>query len=162
MKEIKLTQGKVALVDDQDYDFLMRFKWSAAKARNRYYATTNIQCLDGRWTAIKMHQLILDRMLGYEENNLESDHKDREGLNNQRYNLRRVTPGLNRHNRSPYGKSKYRGVFGCGRSKKWEGRIIAKGKRYYLGRFDSEISAAKAYDRMSKKLYGSDAETNFE
>ena len=160
MKEIKLTQGKIALVDDQDYDWLNKFDWHARKSRNTYYAATNIQCLDGKQTVIYIHQLILDQIHGYDENGLISDHKDRNGLNNQRYNLRRAAHGLNSHNREGWGKSKYKGVSWNKYNGKWLSMIDIKSKNKYLGYFNNEIDAAKAYDKAAKEIYGNNAVLN--
>lgn len=161
MKEIKLTQNKTALVSDQDFDYLTKFRWYTVRRSKTYYARTNIQCLGGKRTAIYMHQLILDCISGYnDESNLEPDHEDRNGLNNQRYNLRMVTHRMNMHNKQAYGESKYRGVSWHKPSNKWRSGVKTKGKNKHLGYFDNEISAAKAYDKAAKEIYGSKALLN--
>lgn len=161
MKLIKLTQNKVSLVDDEDYNFLMGFKWYAYKHCNTYYARTNIQCLSGKRATIYMHMLVLDRMLGYEEGVSVSDHKDRNGINNQSYNLRRVSRNLNSHNKKISGKSKYRGVSWHKRSNKWQSRIGTDGVEIYLGMFDNEQDAAHVFDEAAREIYGDNAVLNF-
>jgi len=161
MKEIKLTRGEVALVDDQDYDYLMLFKWYASKEHNTYYARSNVRIAVGKWVGIKMHQLVLDRMFGYEENNLIPDHKDRNGLNNQRTNLRLVSHTISCHNRDSWAKSNYRGVHWHILKERWVSHISFGGETKHLGYFDSKIDAAKAYDKEAKEVYGDDAILNF-
>lgn len=161
MKEIELTQNKVSLVDDQDYTWLIKFKWCAHKDYNMWYARTNIKCLNEKWASIGMHVLILDRMLGYEESNLVSDHIDRNGLNNQRHNLRRVAHRINMHNRLPCGVSKYRGVSWHKPSNKWQSLVKTKGICTHLGYFDDEEEAAKVFDRAVKKIYSRNVILNF-
>lgn len=162
MKEIELTQGKVALVDNEDFDWLMMFNWYAYKDGNTYYARTQIRCLNGKQVTIYIHQLILDKMYGYKEDGLVPDHEDRNGLNNQRYNLRRITHRLNLHNSKIQGISKYRGVCWHKRGNKWQAQIRTKGVLAYLGSFDSEIEAAKSYDKEAREIYGDNAELNFD
>src|SRR3989304_2105986 len=86
MKEIQLSQGKVALVDDEDFEMLNRYKWSAMRGANTYYAYTHIILESGKRTSIAMHRVIMQTPVGYE-----TDHRDRNGLNNQRFNLRICT-----------------------------------------------------------------------
>ena len=58
MKEIKLTQGKVAIVDDTDYEKVKFFKWCASKDNRTYYAVS-LEKINGKWKRVKMHRLIL-------------------------------------------------------------------------------------------------------
>ena len=81
MKKIKLTQGKIAFVDDDDYNLIIKYKWYAVNYHDYYYAVTEI-----KGTQIKMHRLILNA-----PDNIDIDHIDHDGLNNQRLNLRFVT-----------------------------------------------------------------------
>src|SRR5262245_35202767 len=92
MIEVPLTRGKVALIDDADYELVSRFKWHAQRGGygNTYYAVTNIRLPDGKWTALRMHVLLL----GHKG----IDHIDGDGLNNQRSNLRLATQSQNSAN----------------------------------------------------------------
>lgn len=153
MKEIPLTQGKVALVDDEDYDWLNQWKWYAAKTPTTYYATRGY-FKQGKRHGVVMHRLILNVPSG-----LGTDHKDRNGLNNQRSNLRIATIRQNSRNRKRNNGKRYIGVFF--KSGKYEASLTTDCKTYYLGRFVSEIEAAKAYDEMAKKMYGEFANLNF-
>ena len=110
MKEIKLTQGKVALVDDEDFDFLNQWKWCAHKDGNNFYAV-RVDYSNGRANKkfLSMHRVLL----GLTDPKIFPDHKDGDGLNNQRYNLRIATPSQNVINSKTSGKDKtsiYRGV----------------------------------------------------
>ena len=104
MKTIQLTQGQFALVDDEDYDFLMQWKWQAHKDKSTYYAT-RVEYGKNIKKGIKMHRVIMNT-----PRNMETDHKDRNGLNNQKYNLRICTRGQNQTNKRNWGKSKNKGV----------------------------------------------------
>jgi len=105
MKEIKLTQGKVTLVDDEDYEYLNQWKWYAHKQGNTFYAKRYYHF--GRKTnRIKiMHREIMNTPL-----HLEVHHIDHNGLNNQRSNLRNCTHGQNQYSRTNKRRSKYVGV----------------------------------------------------
>ena len=83
MIEISLSQNQVALVDDQDYDLVNQYTWYAFKCRNTYYATKNLGCVEGKWSRILMHRLIMGAQPGQFV-----DHKNGDGLDNRRENLR--------------------------------------------------------------------------
>lgn len=165
MKEIKLTQGLSALVDDEDFEWLNQWKWYAHKRHGSTYAIRNIQVGDKR-SAIKMHRLIM----GLE--NVEGkmvDHKDRNGLNCQRNNLRVCNAGENRKNSIKQLKkatSIYKGVVLHTHKQfnktlqrttiyqSWHARIVIDGKRKVVGCFKTEIEAAVAYNDAATKYYG--------
>ena len=157
MKMIKLTQNKVALVDDEDFDYLNQWKWFAHKSHNTYYAVRNgTQINNKRESQIAMHSLIMCNSKG-----LQIDHRDHNGLNNQKSNLRICDFSQNNCNRKPYGKSKYLGV-----SFNDYGRVRAtikiNGKQKHLGYFGfDEIAAAYAYDAAAKKYHGEFSNYNF-
>lgn len=154
MKEIPLTQSKVALVDDEDYDWLSKYKWYASKTRSgNWYA-----CNKPKKANILMHRLILGT-----PTNLDSDHIDNNGLNNQRANLRICTRSQNNMNRfhKKNSTSKYKGVTWHNQDKKWRTRIRIRGTDIYNSLFDSELEAAKAYDAAALKYFGEYARLNF-
>lgn len=152
MKEIQLTQGKVALVDDADFDYLNQWKWYAQKDRNTFYAVRR----DGK-KRMKMHRVILG--LDYDDKCV-PDHIDLNGLNNQRYNLRIATKGQNSVNRPPTKNSvsRYKGVSPM--KKRWQVHIVKDGVQTYLGLYKSETEAAIAYNEAAKKLHGEFAYLN--
>ncbi len=157
MKEIKLTQGYFALVDDEDFEYLNQFKWQVflKKNGNTCYAQRSYK----KGKNISMHREIL----GLTDPKIQGDHIDGNGLNNQRYNLRTATHTQNQRNRKNFikGTSKYKGVSWDKKNKKWIVRIRNGGKQIYLGHFLDEIEAAKKYDEMAKIYHKEFAYINF-
>lgn len=151
MKEILLTQGKKATVDDWTYDLLAQFKWQWDKprwGRGSGYAS-RIETHNYVRKRIFMHHMILPRKKGFE-----TDHIDGDGLNNQSSNLRYATRLQNSYNRRKRFSSKlpHRGL--RLRGNKWSARIYSRGKLYHLGTFINQESAINAYRTAAKKLYG--------
>ena len=152
MKTIPLTQGLEALVDDEDYGFLSRYNWCAHNPRGGLYYAVRRDDESGR--IIKMHQVLLGPKEGYE-----IDHEDGNGLNNQRNNLRFLTHSQNLMNYpKPKGihSSKYKGVSLDRYGRGWSAYVNKNGKRFRLGYFPTEESAARAYDFKAMELYGTD------
>lgn len=157
MKKIPLTQGKFAFIDDEDYPIVSLFNWFTQKCDNIFYAITHVE-INNKRTTLRMHRLIL---------NLKSheitDHSDMDGLNNQRYNLRKCTYSQNRMNGKGHrgSSSQYRGVCWHKQNKKWVTQARFKKKVINLGYFSSEIEAAKIYDNATKVFYKEFARLNF-
>jgi len=143
MKEIPLTQGKVALVDDGDFKSLNSVKWCAVGIGRTFYAKRSKQ----RNKIIFMHRAILSPPKG-----MVIDHIDGNGLNNQRSNLRIVDVRENSRNRHHKRSSDFPGVSWDARRKKWQTWIWINGKNIWLGRFNDEISAANAYRNACESL----------
>ena len=149
MKKIPLTQGKFALIDNRDYWLVRQFKWCAHKARRVWYASTNIRMCGVR-KVVKMHRLLA----GFPP--FDIDHKNGDGLDNQRRNLRPATRSQNQANCGPrqHNTSGYKGVCWDNRQKKWLARVQFCGKERYLGRFANLKNAAAAYKKATTQLNG--------
>lgn len=148
MKQIQLANGMVAIVDDGDYEIVARLAWQAELRKGVWYAIH--EEYTPRRRKVRMHRLILavrqDQLV---------DHKDHDGLNNTRANLRICTPAQNNHNRRPSAHSSdFKGVTWRKNRSRWVAQIQFKGKGKFLGQFHDEIEAAKAYDRAATRLFG--------
>lgn len=141
MKEIKLTKNKVAIVDDEDYNYLNQWKWYASKYKNIWYAQRS-DYSSGKKKTIKMHRVIMKSPV-----NMVIDHEDRNGLNNQKNNLSVCTflenmdRGLIRTNK----KVKNKGIYK--EDNKWVVKLTI-----HVGRFDKEEDAITALNCAKQKL----------
>jgi hypothetical protein len=158
MKEIKLTQGKVALVDDEDFDYLNQWKWYFDRFEHSGYAGRNNSTFPYR---VKIHHVIADRH-GWIRDGRQIDHIDGNGLNNCSSNLRIVTLAQNQYNQklSKNNKSGFKGVYWDREFGKWRANIRFNGKLKHLGRFDDPIEAAKAYNDAALEYFGEFARLN--
>ncbi len=156
MKEVQLTQGFVARIDDEDWDLVTQYKWHVVRKPRNAYAMAH-PVVNGKRLTVLMHRLILSA-----PKDLQVDHMDHDGLNNQRENLRLVTNAQNQMNcnRRPKNSTGYKGV---GRLKNGRYRATAYrlGTCHFFGNFDTPVEAALAYDAGAKKLFGPYARTNF-
>lgn len=156
MKEIQLTKGLSVKVDDEDYEWLIKFKWYC---NNRGYAvrSSHFKTESGKWTCktVLMHREIANAPKG-----MDVDHADLDPLNNQRYNLRVCTRTENSLNRGlcKANTSGFRGVNKA--DKKWIARIAFNGKRLYLGAFTDKQEAVRAYNAAALKYHGEFARLN--
>lgn len=139
MKNIPLTRGKTTLVDDDDYENLIKFKWYTKRGHNTFYACRSIRSKNKR-TIVRMHREIIKTPPGFE-----TDHIDGNGLNNQKSNLRIVTQRENAQNRHVSKTSKFAGVSWNMGANKWASFICINRKTKYLGYFEDENIAALRY-----------------
>jgi len=151
MKQIPLTQGKVALVDDEDYECVSRFKWRARRDKKTWYAETG-PCD----ASIFMHNFILDNAPG-----MEGDHKNGNGLDNRRQNIRPATRSQNCMNRKGWSKHGYKGVYKVSTNNRYGARIQVDGRMLALGCYDSAEGAALAYDKAAAAYHRDFAQLNF-
>lgn len=162
MKEIQLTRGYVAIVDDEDYERVAQHKWQAnifprADGSLNVYAQRGVRKSDGCKSVQRLHRFILDAPAG-----MDIDHINGNSLDNRRSNLRVCTRSENMCNQRPRacGSSAFKGVSWFKRDAKWRAQIRIDGKTINLGCFTSEIDAARAYDAAATKNYGEFARTN--
>lgn len=151
MKTIPLTQGQFALVDDEDFEWLNKWKWYAHKDCYGYYAERKCHCLDK-----KQHTIVMSRQIMSCPQTMLVDHKNHNTLDNQKVNLRICTKSENNHNcnKPKNNTSGYKGVSWDKNTKKWEVNIKSNGNQRYLGRFSNKIRAAKLYNKTAKELFG--------
>lgn len=157
MKEISLTQGKVALVDDEDFEFLNQWKWRILRGRHTCYAKRHGPRFAGARPTILMHRSLLNAPTG-----LQVDHINGDGLDNRRLNLRLATNAQNGQNQRPRtdGTSRFRGVSWNTKAHKWVATICFHQQVRCLGYYDTEIEAARVYDKMAGFLFGEFARLN--
>lgn len=149
MRTIALTQDKVAIVDDEDYEYLNQWKWHTQKIGNVFYAMRRFRTSNGLGHSY-MHRLVAAR------SGLESsvDHVNRNGLDNRRSNLRPATNKQNQENMKvpSDNKSGHKGVSYCRTRHHWRACIGHNNKVISLGRFDT-LEEAIAARQAAEKLY---------
>ena len=148
MTAIPLSRGMVALIDDADVPLVQGYKWHAIRSRpkNSWYAKSWIS---GK--VVSMHKLLLP---GHKE----IDHKNGNGLDNQRHNIRPATHAQNSQNRiKSYGSSRFKGVHWNEKRRRWIAQI---NRNKWLGTFKTEEDAARAYNTAATNLFGEFARLN--
>ena len=146
--EIPLSKGLMAIVDDDMFEFLNQWKWSACFQANKVYAHRSIRLPNKKHRTISMHRLIFNAQKGQM-----IDHIDGNGLNNQKQNLRLCNKAQNLANSKMSGtRTGLKGVSLSG--KKFSVRIHYNGKTQCLGSFSSPEEAARVYDRKAFELWG--------
>lgn len=158
MREIALTRGFIALIDDRDYERVSNLKWNATiTTRGQVYATCTQRIGKGRKgkkVNIKMHRFVL----GITDRRVEVDHIDGDALNNQKSNLRRCSHQQNMANMRQHrdASSRFKGVSFHKASGLWRATI----QKRHLGYFKSDQEAALAYNTAARKTFGRYARLN--
>lgn len=153
-KQIYLSQGKFATVDDADFEHFNQWKWTANRGGARSTSWYALRKENGK--NIQMHRQIINAPDG-----MQVDHINRDGLDNRRENLRLCTNAENGRNRAMKSNSisGFKGV--CRFRDKWQAQIGINRVNIYLGVFADPIDAAKAYDQAAIELHGPYANLNF-
>lgn len=162
-KNILLTKGHEVTVDDEDYDFLMKYKWFSkiqcySKPRVSSIYACRTEENNKKKKTVAMHRVILNA-----PNHMDVDHINGNTLDNRKYNLRLCTPTQNNGNmrkRLSKTSSIYKGVSLIKSENKWKACIYFNKKCYYLGQFLSEAEAAIAYNLASVQHFGRFARIN--
>jgi hypothetical protein len=159
-RRIYLGEGLFALLDCEDYYRYGHLKWSVAGKDGKFYAIRGVRISPREIKIRRLHREIMNA----KDDEL-IDHRNGNSLDDRRANLRRATLSQNSCNRqktkSCLSTSRYRGVTFFPRTGRWLTRIKYRGKCIYLGYFESETDAAKAYDRAAKKYHKDFARLNF-
>jgi len=150
MRKIKLTQGKQAIVDDNDFDELNKYKWYTKHQCRNYYVVRHHPLNHGR--LIWMHRIIMG-----DNHGMDIDHINGNGLDNRKINLRFCTRSQNNQNQRMRNK-KFKGF--SKRDNTYQARITVSGKRIYIGSYRSQIGAALAYNIAAKLYFGDFARLN--
>lgn len=153
MKTVKipLSKGLFAVIDEADLPIVSKFKWHAHKARNTWYARTD-RVVNGKRRNIYLHSLL--------SGGSQTDHRDTNGLNNRRSNLRACTQSQNSAN-MPTKRDGFRGVSWDKSRGKWIAGLTVNYQRINAGRFATEEEAALAYDDLAIQHFGKFARLNF-
>jgi hypothetical protein len=156
-REIPLTQGKVALVDEADYGALSLFNWFAEKAYGGriWYAARGVGS-GARQRLVRMHAVLLGQ-----RPDCEPDHRNGNGLDNRRQNLRWATGSQQMANRrfAP-GASGYRGVYR--NNGRWMAQFGFNKRNIYCGTFGTPLEAAHAYNEKAQAYHGEFAVLNLD
>ncbi len=161
MKEIPLTRGMVALVDDEDYEEMQLYRWHAIRSRHTWYAATSIRNeVTGKYADVRMHHMVIPQL----PPGRTIDHVNGNGLDNQKRNLRSATPTQQARNASVPSNNAcgFKGVYFEKRRKVWHARIKVNGRSRFLGSFSSAEEAALAYDEEARAEFGEFARPNFQ
>ena len=145
---IPLTRGYEAVIDVADVPLIEGFSWYAMVDGSRVYAAAKIRTAGGKRQQVRLHQ----KLTGFER----TDHRDGDGLNNKRSNLRAASPGQNARNckRRADNKSGVKGVFQVRKSGRWMACIRVARVRKHLGVFGCRTAAQIAYAKASREMHG--------
>lgn len=159
MKEMLLTQGKVALLDDEDFERLSKWKWFARSLKGRgWYAGRNIHRPGMSPRMVYLHREVLRAGPGEEV-----DHINGDGLDNRKANLRLCAHAENIRNKAKTEKAKtsrYKGVYFDRSRGRWAAQVMLDRRTVFAKRFDTELQAALAYNEAAVRFHGAFALLN--
>ncbi len=158
-RRIDLGEGEWTILDEVDYYRFAGFNWCADGSNGNIYAVRGAKIAPGEFKIVRLHREIMNAPPG-----LLVDHRNCNTLDNRRQNLRlatRLQNAFNRSKRKSKASSKFIGVSRDTHRGKWIARTYYNYKQIWLGRFDSEIEAARAYDEAAKKYHKDFARLNF-
>ena len=158
-RRIKLTRGKYAIVDVDDFERLNKYKWHCTHYNYAKRAIYKKYKKGRKKVEIYMHKEVCPAPSG-----MVADHINRNSLDNRKANLRPATQKQNVWNRKfirKGGKTRYNGIRWDKNREKWQVRLTVNGRRESFGYYADEIEAAKAYDRVVEKYRGEFAVLNF-
>ncbi|HYF49092.1 MAG TPA: HNH endonuclease [Planctomycetota bacterium] len=155
MREIPLTQGYVAIVDDADYDRLASRSWQALRLSPDHVYAVHMRRTGGKGGGRVVRVYMHRELMGAESQRL-IDHANGNTLDNRRENLRFATPSQNAQNsrKRPGCTSMFKGVSWHKRSRRWRAKIKANGQEQHLGSFLTEDAAREAYQQAAARLHG--------
>jgi hypothetical protein len=156
MRKIQLTKGFVALVDDEDFEYLNQWKWNAQIGTHTWYAVRNYGKRPNR-KKLWMHKVIMNT-----PNKIETDHINNNGLDNRKENLRKCKKEENQWNipKRKNNTSGFIGVYPNMTKKKFISKIQFGKIRIHLGSYNTIEEAAYAYDKAAIKYHGNFAKLN--
>lgn len=150
--EIPLSQGRISLIDEADWELVRGYRWYAVKDRNVWYAQANTSRKEGPRRTVRMHRLLL----GLTDGKIKIDHRDGDGLNNQRANLRSCKHAQNLRNTGAHANntSGFKGVSWDKQSGRWKAQIRGDLKKKHIGYFFTPEEAFAAYCSAAAELHG--------
>jgi hypothetical protein len=157
IKTIILNNGMEVFVDAEDFDRVNSIQWSAFKSKNTWYAVKSTS-ENGKTITLRMSRFILN--VHTEDYTVEVDHRNNNGLDNRKENLRICTRSQNLSNRRNYSGNPYKGIEKMAKGN-WRARIANNGKYIHLGMYNTAEEAARVYDAAAKEAYGEFASLNF-
>lgn len=161
MKKIELTRGYYVIVDDEDFEWLNQWKWTACVKKWGIIGFRHFR-ENGKQHTVQMHREILKHH-GFNIEDLQIDHINHNTLDNRKEQLRIATPQENSRNTRIHknNKSGFKGVSWSKSNKKWVTFLRVNKKSKYIGQFDNKIQAAIAYNKACKKIYGEFSHLNY-
>ena len=158
-KEIPLTQGKVALVDDEDYEKISTYKWFTHNAKGKYYAGRKSSRITARLNGGKRNTILMHRIIMDTPEELFCDHINGDTLDNRKSNLRNCLPSENSQNRGAQNNNKLRlkniHIENASRPyARYRVDITSHGRNVFRGRYDTLEEAIRARDEALKKHHG--------